>query len=370
VGQIEHKTAVFSPNASDINCKTNTTVDDVRLSIDFISINVDLPPEMVALIEKFISDIAKNTSAGETKHTSPFHRYYDRYYRSNCKAYLNNILAWEPTGASAFICQTGSKRPDAKNTRFAWNPSKCDSVTVAGIIFDGYLNIPPSCLLDATVSCIHVAADVPKVRVDDQAISYPKMRRVENRFSGGRTMYLGVQSGHTRIVAYDKRNEIKSANAKLGNFLSEIKEPVPAHELLRLEVQVKPHSLVDFALPMTVSELGDLPNVFAKLKVHSVPANLERAERLAVMLARHEGLRRAVEVAEFSSAEEKAFFRKLAKAGPPSWWKPETIWTAQFPSLAQKFIAPFMTPLPGAIQITNLVVLPKAQQLAESMTIE
>src|ERR1700722_9339126 len=213
------------------DCKILAGVEDVRLSIDAISVNVDLPSTMKAKIEKFAYAIGTHVAEGSGKYKNPFHRFSDRFYTTSLKAYLNDLLAWEPTGASAFVCQTGSKRPGSKNTRFAWNPSKCDSVTVAGIVFDGYFNIPPTCLIDATISSIHLAADIPHAKVDAQAFSYPQMRHTKNEFSAGRTMYLGVKSGKTRIVAYDKRQEIKEANGKLGRNLAEIKEPGPIQDV-------------------------------------------------------------------------------------------------------------------------------------------
>jgi hypothetical protein len=370
VGQIEQGLVDLSSantffEAGAANCKVTTTVEDVRLSIDAISLNVDLPPDMVARIDEFIKEF---TSQGASKYKTPFHRHFDRNYKTGFKAYLNDLLAWEPTGASTFVCQTGSKRPGSKNTRFAWNPSKCDSATVAGIIFNDYLDIPPTCLMVATVSSIHLAADIPNVRVDDQAISYPQMRRTENKFSSGRTMYLGVKSGKTRIVAYDKREEIKASNSRLGAYLAEIKEPVPPHDLLRIEAQLKPSSLLDHALPMQLPELIDLPNAFSKLKLHAVPSNLTREERLTLSLARYEGLKRAVHVAELTSAEKKAFIRKLQKAGSPIWWKSQQIWEQQFPLLIHEFLRAFIPMLCGTIAPSDKFDPALIHYVAEGMT--
>ena len=351
MGQIDSKSVVDSvatevQEADEISL-IGANLDDVRLSIDGLSLNVDLPPEMVARIYKFVNEMSTYVPQGAAIYKNPFHRFYDRYYGTSFKAYLNNLMAWEPTGASAFVCQTGSKRPGSKNTRFSWNPSKCDSATIAGIIFDGYLNIPADCLIDSTVSSIHLAADIPKARVDDQAMSYPKMRVVENRFSSGRTMRLGIKSGKTGIVVYDKRDEIKASNSKLGTFLAELKEPVPTHDLLRIEVQLKPTSLLNPALPMGLMELITLPNPFSKLRVHAVPAHLNRDERLALTVARYEGLRRALYLAEFTPAEQKSFLRKLQKAGSPIWWKPEQLWEQQYPLLIDDLLTPFKHPHSG-----------------------
>jgi hypothetical protein len=351
--------------AGAAHCKISTTVEDVRLTIDAISLNVDLPAEMVARIDGFINQF---TSQGASKYKNSFHRHYDRNYRTGFRAYLNDLLAWEPTGASTFVCQTGSKRPGSKNTRFAWNPSKCDSATVAGIIFNDYLDIPPTCMMGATVSGIHLAADIPNAEVDDQAFSYPQMRRSENKFSSGRTMYLGVKSGKTRIVAYDKREEIIAANGKLGTFLAGIKEPVPPHYLLRIEVQLKPSSIHDHASSMGLPELNDLPNPFAKLRLHAVPTNLTRDERLALTVARYEGLRRALHLANFTPAEEKSFLRKLKKAGMPNWWKPQHIWEKQFPPLVQEFLTPFTPTLCGTMVPGDKFDPPLIQHVAEGMT--
>ena len=348
---MEAKSATLSSTVASIETNaidcTIATVDDVRLSIDAISLNIDLPPNWITRVDEFINDFSKDVPHGAAKYKNSFHRIYDRYYRTGFRAYLNDLLAWEPTGASAFVCQTGSKRPGSKNTRFYWNPSKCDSATVAGIIFDGYLNIPADCLINSTVSSIHLAADIPKARVDDQAFSYPKMRVIENWFSSGRTMRLGIKSGKTGIVVYDKRDEIKASNSKLGTFLAELKEPVPTHDLLRIEVQLKPTSLLNPALPMGLMELITLPNPFSKLGVHAVPAHLNRDERLALTVARYEGLRRALYLAEFTPAEQKSFLRKLQKAGSPIWWKPEQLWEQQYPLLIDDLLTPFKHPHSG-----------------------
>lgn len=180
------------------------------------------------------------------------------------------------------------------------------------------------------------------MRVDDQALSYPQMRLIENRFNSGRTMYLGGKSGATRIVAYDKRAEIHASNSKLGTYLEEFKEPVPLHELLRIETRLKPRQLLDQASPLGLLELINMPNPFSKLRVHAVPKNLARAELLAITLARHEGLSRVLDLATFTPAEAKSFLRKLKKAGAPSWWRPEQMWEQQFPVLIHNFLMPLI----------------------------
>jgi hypothetical protein len=90
-----------------INCTDGPTIDDVRLSIDAISLNVDLPSISIAHIEQFVHEI----SDGTPKYKTSFHRFKDRFYMTGFRAYMNDQLAWEPTGASAFVCQTGSKPP-------------------------------------------------------------------------------------------------------------------------------------------------------------------------------------------------------------------------------------------------------------------
>jgi hypothetical protein len=235
------------------------------------------------------------------------------------------------------------------------------------MIFNGYLNISAVCLMGATVSSIHLAADIPNARVDDQAISYPKMRTVQNRFSNGHTQKLGVESGKTQIVVYDKKAEIIKSNGKLGMYLSEIKEKVPPHDLLRIEIKLTPTSLLDVDLPMGILELSELPNAFSKLRVHAVPTTLSRVERLVLTVARHEGMARALHVAEFDSADKKAFYRELKKAGAPAWWKPEELWEQKFPPLIDEFLKPFMpldATLPG-----NAFAPPQIPKVADELTL-
>jgi hypothetical protein len=326
-----------SASASDVNCTapTITAVAEARLSIDSIYLTVDLPAEATERIHEFIADIPKSSKIIPA---FPFHTWHSRHYKAGFRAYLNDLLAWEPSKASALVCETGPKRPSAKNTIFRWNPAKCDSLSVAAIVFNDYLNLSPAYLLESTVSGIDLAIDIPGASVDDQAISYPKMQLVENRFSSGRTMYLGALSGRTRIVAYDKKAEIVSSNSKLGTYLAELKEPVPAHDLLRIEMRIRPSPA-----PL-LSDLAGLANPFLKLRVHARPQELTRLEDMALALARHEGLPRAMALAQFTGAERKAFCRKLGKAGSPAWWHPEGIWESQFPSLAAEFLAPFAPP--------------------------
>lgn len=333
-------------SASAVNCPEPTaTVAEARLSIDSIYLTVDLPAEATERIHKFIAEIPKSSKVIPQY---PFQARHSRHYEAGFRAYLNDLLVWEPSGGSAFVCETGPKRPSAKNTIFRWNPAKCDSLSIAALVFDNYLGLYPACLLDSTVSGIDLAVDIPGARVDDQAISYPKMQLVENRFSSGRTMYLGALSGRTRIVAYDKKAEIVSSNSKLGTYLAELKEPVPAHDLLRIEMRIRPSPA-----PL-LSDLVGLANPFLKLRVHARPQDLTRLEDIAFMLARHEGLPRACALARFTGAERKAFWRKLAKAGSPGWWHPEAIWESQFPSLAAEFLGPFApTPWYGMNEVIS-----------------
>jgi hypothetical protein len=131
-------------------------------------------------------------------------------------------------------------------------------------------------------------------------------------------------------------------------------------------MQLKPYSPLDFASPMRLPDLIDLPNVFSKLRVHAVPTNFSPIERLALTLARYEGLPRALHEAEFTSAEKKSFFRKLKKAGAPSWWESEKIWIKQYPPLVHEFLMPFTEPLSGATHLADSMI-PAKTQMAESM---
>jgi hypothetical protein len=348
------------------NSTSGFALDEVRLTLDGVGLSVDLTPNMIARIDEFINSGPEGDLQSTPYYKKPFRKCHTRHYRTGFRAFLNNVLAWEPTGASAFVCETGSKRPGTKNTRFSWNPSRCDSVDVAAIVFNDYLQIPSTCLNDSVVSSIHLAVDIPNARVDDQAFSYPKMRLTENKFSAGRTMYLGMQYGETRFVAYDKRDEIIKSNSKLGAFLGALKESVPHHDLLRIEAQLTPKTLSGY--PMHISELIDLHNPFLKLRVHAIPNTLSRDEKLALYLARYEGLRRARHVAQFTSGEDKAFLRKLGKAGAPSWWKPEQIWEQQFPPLIDNFLTPFINPHWGKLVTGNNIDSPLVHHLAEGMT--
>jgi hypothetical protein len=345
------------PKCSDaINC-TGPIVDELRLSIDGIYLNVTLEENMVERIKLFVEKTlpalqSDNSSAGQPR------RWHQRRYTHGFIAYLNDALKWEPIGATRFHCATGPKSAGYKNTHFNWNPAKCDSAFVAGIIFDGYLNIPPSVLLNSTVSRIHLALDVPKARIDDQAFSWPKMTEVENRYSKGRTMYLGARAGATRIVIYDKRAEIHKSNSKLGTFLAPLHELVPAHELMRVEIRLKPS--------MPLVELVTLANPFATLAVQGRAADFTPLEDSRFDLALHEGFSRATSI--FNPAEKKAYTRKLKKAGGPSWWEPEPVWEQQFPLLVDAFLMTFISPLLGSIVPGNNLDSPLIHHLAEGMT--
>jgi hypothetical protein len=333
MGQVEEK---LSSGTSEqqcleidaINCTATSTIDDISLSIDGIYLTLDLPSDATDRIHQFIAEAKKEPWNG----IQPRH---SRFYEAGFRAYLNEVLNWEPSGASAFVCETGAKRPGAKNTAFRWNPSKCASMMVAGTVFHDYLGIPAAHLLDATVSGIDLALDIPHARVDGQAISYPKMTLTENRFSAGRTMYLGAKSGKTRIVIYDKKAEMVAANSKLGTHLGELKEPIPSHDLLRIEIRLKPSSTI------LLKELEALSNPFQNVRVHSRPTNLTDLEDSRFDLARYEGLPRAV--SKFPPAAKKAFYRKLKKAGGPKWWVPEAAWSKQYPPLIDNFVLPLAT---------------------------
>lgn len=339
-------------NAVDISSENNAInfnhaipINKIRLSIDAITLNINLPPEMIKKIQKFVDDIKKHVNDPSGKYKTPFHPYLRRFYTTGFRAFLNELLAYEPTLATAFTCLSGSNRPGSKNTLFHWNPGKCESAIVAGLIFNDYLDIPSSCLMHSTISSIHLAVDVPKVKIDELAFSYPKMQAVENQFSNGQTQYLGVKKGKTRVRVYDKRAQIIYLNGKIGMYLADIKEKVPADDLLRIEIELKPMSMLDHALPMGLMELYQLPNVMSKLRVHAMPPNLLRVERLALRLARYEGLVTAISAAQMNPAEKKTFLTKLKNCGTPSWWNPTEMWAQQFVPLIDKFLKPLIPAL-------------------------
>jgi hypothetical protein len=310
--------------------KGTPTVAEIRLSIDGIYLTVDLPEQITDRILEFIHEIPETSKSVPA---FPFHRWHRRDYTAGFKAYLNDLLAWSPVGAGEFVCETGAKREGAKNTRFRWNPAKCDSQTVAAIVFCDYLGVSPSCLLPATVSRIDVALDIPYVRVDDIAVSYPKMRLIENRFSGGRTMYLGARSGRTRVVVYDKAAEMQASNSKLGGFLADLHEAIPPHDLLRLEIRHQ--SAVKFM------SLPDLPNLFMNLRVYDDLLDTAPLYRVTLALARYEGFPRAIQTAGFGESQQKAFLRRLKKAGQVPWWKPLDVWDQQYQPTITQFMTPF-----------------------------
>ena len=338
---------------------TGPTVEEQRLSIDRIHINVDLAEDKVDRIRSFVDETLPQMKNDSSAAGHP-HRWYPRRYTHGFIAYLSDWLKWEPVGATRFYCATGPKCAGYKNTHMNWNPAKSDSAFVAGIILDEYLQIPTNSLIDSTVSRIDLALDVPEARIEDQSFSWPKMTEVENRYSKGRTMYLGARAGATRIIIYDKRAEIQKSNSQLGHFYEPLHEPVPAHDLMRIEIRLK-------KLSMSISELLTLSNPFTQLAVQVRPKNFSRLESSRFDLALHEGFSRATSI--FNSAEKKAYTRKLKKAGGPIWWKPEQVWDQQFPQLIDAFLSPFQGPHWGTIVPGNNLGPPLVHHVADEMAI-
>jgi hypothetical protein len=267
---------------SDVIIYTGPTVDELPLSIDGIYLNVQLEENVVERIRCFVDKKllkCDNSTAGQPR------RWYTRRYTHGFYAYLSDSLKYEPIGTTKFHCATGPRVAGCKNTHLNWNPAKCDSYYVASIMED-YLQIPAGDLLDATVSRIDLALDVPKARIDDQAFSWPKMQQVENRYSNGRTMYLGARAGATRLIIYDKKAEIHQTSKKMGSYLEHLHEPVPVHDLMRIEIRLK-------KLSMPLSELITLPNPFVKLAVQVRATDFTPLESSRYDLALHEDLARA-----------------------------------------------------------------------------
>jgi hypothetical protein len=313
--------------------KAIPTVDEITLSIDGIYLTVDLSDAVLKRILKFIDEIP-GPETPKSIPAFPFRKWHRRDYTTGFKAYLNNLLAWNSVGTGEFVCEIGPKAEGLKNTRFRWNPSKCDSSTVVALVFYDYLNVSPGCLLPATVSGIDIALDIPYVRVDHVALYYPKMRLIENKFSAGRTLYLGAQSGRTRVVAYDKAREIHYTNTKLGAYLAELHEKVPPHDLLRLEIQQTPG--------VVLTSLPDLSNLFLNLRVYGDLPELCPLARAWLALARYEGFPRATEITSLTPSQEKKFRRQLDKADQLPWWSPNVLWGQQYPSVISKFLMPFL----------------------------
>jgi hypothetical protein len=288
-------------------------------------------------IRNFIDNIQTYAPSKLNGKAAPFHAISGgRNYQRGCRIFLNSALAYERTGASAFVCQVGAKRPGMRNTRFSWNPATVDSEDIAALVFgpNGLFNINSALLYGANISQLDLAVDVPGLRVDDVLPSYGKLRCTENRFgSGGRTLYLGARSGDTRVRIYDKRPEMIASNRKLGAYLAELHEPVPEHDLLRLEVSLRDCGQFD--------KLHEMNNPFLAMRVHMCPPELSQLELATVRLARYEGLATAFKAAKFSNAQKKALVRKLAKRGTPDWWRPKELWPQQFPALTGRLVGPF-----------------------------
>ena len=86
-----------------------------RLLIDHVLFHtIDLHDSHVAKIKAFIGEIAKTVSGGKP---APFHSMRGGWnYEAGFRAYLNELLAYEKTGATAITCQTGAKRSKTENS--------------------------------------------------------------------------------------------------------------------------------------------------------------------------------------------------------------------------------------------------------------
>jgi hypothetical protein len=200
--------------------------------------------------------------------------------------------------------------------RIDLNPSHADMFAIKATLLTAIPNWESDVSSLARVTRFDAAVDLVGVRSDELLAYYPS-KQISQTYSKSSRMesyYIGKPGEDNFIAIYDKRLQIKEKNAKYG-----LKIPIPAFEITRVEIRMKPDCSFQCLL--------DMANPFEKLtlKTHqNFPKNDELWE-LFVATARYEGLQNALQ--RLNPATRLKFHKRI-KDYPSVWWKPKEIWAA------------------------------------------
>ncbi len=199
--------------------------------------------------------------------------------------------------------------------RVEYNPATADPATVFALLNmvlpGGWGDI----VTLGKFTRVDTTTDVSGLAIEDFFVCYPKMSRSRVFCKGGRTetYEIGAYDGDKCVKVYDKNAETKQWNLK-----HQIKKPIPAYPVTRIEIVLRPS--------MSVPALVLLGNPFLGLRVYEVPPLSEAKTlefRLFVEVARFRGLHDALLV--LPETERKQFKATLEKSAC-SWWKPGAVW--------------------------------------------
>lgn len=301
-----------------------------RLLIDHISITLDLPDDAQFLLQHWIK-----------KAESPCRRIRYRPYRHGLSVPFNLSMTPHCPGGPELRVFTGAHFDGVANTKMAWCPDQMTSAEVSYLTLVVNVGIDPALFFEARISRIDLALDVPGIRPDDLLLSYGKCRIEQNYLVGGRTRNLGARSGDVQVRCYDKRAAMRHNNGKRPSIC---KEPVPDHDLCRIELQLRRPSV-------RFCDLPQLTNPFKQLRIHSFPAPADVWDRLILRVARYEGLKSALAQLDWTPHKKRQYLRALTQRCQLEWWDAEQLWAEQFPALAENLIRGFRPkPEPAAAE--------------------
>lgn len=281
----------------------NPITGGLWVSLDKVAVTFDVPAQLrVQLIARIRSH-------------APYYRegtrWYEHFARFPLGEYGHKFL--DPTRATEVQLFAGPRRPGSRFARIEFNPNRAPIHLVRGFLSE-VLGVGWGLIQMGTASHLHVAVDIPGVRIADLSLHVPKVSVTRQVSKSGRSNYVGSCGSARSFCCYDKRAEIVAHNRRLPHSL---RQPVPGFELTRIEARLRPR--------VPIHCLPQLSNAFSGLTVSMIPEPKKVAWdiQLALRLSNFVGINGTLPALPASKRKE---LMALLEAGRLACWDPEVIW--------------------------------------------
>lgn len=270
---------------------------------------------------------------------------FTEYVKEEPKARFNSRLytvGIRLPGAEAYQYDTSNQTsitlevgPKGKNStqfqcRLEYNPAKVPPSYILTMLQDIFDIDYMSHVMAGRVTRLDLAVDI-SVPLDELLFDAKKFSTTENKYSSGRTLYIGGIVSPLMFRIYDKGAEIKTKNKNADN--PTLHELVPTSAITRVELVVKPKAGIETLL--------SLANPFMKLRIFHVgelkKIQANDVKKMFLLNAQHVGVYPArMHLSQTGLKEIDSFL----SSAPVAWWQPDHLWKEHYPNALNPILFP------------------------------
>ncbi len=251
------------------------------------------------------------------------------HYHINKKIYLSG---------ESVLFQGWPKMTNSNWMRLEFNPAKVDPSEVGVILNSFYPGGYQNLISYGSVTRIDFAIDVKLLQVEDLIFQYPGVSISQNHLKAGRiqTAYLGDVESENSFIFYDKVEEIKTNNNKLGK---NYKVELPKVPTTRIEWRYRPgkNCTLKNLLSTTKNRFEKLNLAVIRDRPKVPKIDFDSMVRFVIHMSRYEGLQQALY--HVPKPKRQLVKNTIIQAMYSDWWKPSEIWQS-LPAALEPIINP------------------------------